>query len=74
MVSMRLGSQLVVHAATSCGWTACGVLYGSVIYDEVVNFVFAVETEDPVDCMSCLVQETRSPTIIETTFVLEPDR
>lgn len=59
---VRLGSEPVVHGAGTGGWTACGVMYGSPIHDEVIHFMSAIPTDDPVDCIACLVQETRGPT------------
>lgn len=58
---VRLGSEPVVHGVGSGGLTACGVMYGSPVHDEVIRFMSAVPTDDPVDCMACLVQETRGP-------------
>lgn len=85
--NVRLGSEPVVHDAGSGGWTACGVMYGPPIHDEVIRFMRATPTGDPVDCMACLVRETLGPvdklTIRATisvpvpmyalTFVIDPE-
>lgn len=57
---VRLGSESIVHGTTPGGWTTCGVMYGSTAHDSV-HFMSATQTDDPVDCMVCLVQETRGP-------------
>lgn len=65
--NVRLGDDPVVHGATSGGWTTCGVMYSSPIHGEAIRFMHATPTGDLIDCMACLVQETRGP--IETLTV-----
>jgi hypothetical protein len=61
---VRLGCEPVVHGARTGGWTACGVMYGEPpgSLHESVLFMSRTPTDDPIDCMACLVQETRGPT------------
>ncbi len=77
---VRVGDDPVVHDTAYGGWTACGVMCGSSIHDETIRFMSTVQTEDPVDCMTCLVEGTRGPTyvpgvqnVIELMIRLEPD-
>ena len=90
-MSVRLEmTGLMTHATGLGSFTACGILFGleTEADTEVCRIPWAEFTDEPVDCMSCLVQETRGPTdritlhatltlpipIIEMTFVLEPDK
>lgn len=54
---VRLGSDPVVHGVAPGGWTTCGVMHSTEA--NAFHFVKAVATDDPVDCMACLVQEAR---------------
>lgn len=50
----------IVHGVTPDGWTTCGIMYTTV--PSAFFFVKAAPTDDPVDCMACLVQEARGST------------
>lgn len=67
---IRLGNEPVVHRASPGGWTVCGFMYDSLIHDEVIRFLNAIPTDDPVDCMTCLVRETHLDVF---TFLIEPE-
>lgn len=56
---IRLGGEPIVHSATGGGWTACNVMYGSF---GLFRMIIGTPTEDPVDCISCLVQEAQNQT------------
>lgn len=62
---VRLGSDLVVHGVAPGGWTTCGIMHTTEA--DAFHFVKAVATDDPVDCMACLVQEARGD--VETLTV-----
>lgn len=56
---IRIGDVPVVHSMTPNGWTTCGVMYS--IASNAFFFMKAAPTDDPVDCMACLIQEARDP-------------
>ncbi len=65
---VRVGNEPIVHDAGSGGWTACGVMYDGFV--SVALFF----TDDPVDCMTCLVREALGPTnMLVYTFVIDPE-
>lgn len=82
-----LSTGSITHQAQSGGCTACGVLYCEQTREQMISFMVGVPVDEPVDCMTCLVQETRDaadkltfhvtlqvPVPVTTyTFVLEPD-
>lgn len=74
---VRVGNVPIVHSVTPGGWswTTCGIMHTTGPH----VFLFmreAVPTDDLVDCMACLVQETRGPaeTIHYTISLPEPVR
>lgn len=57
--SVRVGNDPVVHSMAANDWTTCGIMYTN--DPSAFFFMKSVATDDPVDCMACLVQETRGP-------------
>lgn len=45
-----------MHSVTSGGWTSCGIMNTTAA--DAFPFMQAFVTDDSVDCMTCLVQET----------------
>lgn len=89
-MSVRVESTgVIAHADVSGGITACGILYSTEVvpWPAVYRIIGGVESTDPVDCMNCLVQETRDAAdritvsftvelprpITMTTYILEFD-
>lgn len=54
---VQLGSEPIVHSAAPEGWTTCGIMNSTEA--NAFHFMKATATDDPVDCMACLVQEAR---------------
>ena len=61
-MSVRIESTgMITHADTIGGITTCGILYSTEVvpWPAVYRIIGGTESTDPVDCMSCLVQEMR---------------
>jgi hypothetical protein len=62
---VRLGSEPIVHSVAPEGWTTCGIMNSTeanafhFMKATAFHFMKATATDDPVDCMACLVQEAR---------------
>lgn len=67
---VRLGGDFVVHGVAPGGWTTCGIMHSTEA--DAFHFVKAIATDDPVDCMACLVQEARGD--VETLTIRVPIR